>query len=196
MENVCKKQGEQFMWKATMNDNSIINEFTDNNETNDIIECVMGNPNLTKFGLCGNGYYSNFDTETGIFNLFDGVDKIQVKLISNGKDLMETDEIKNKVIMFRTAQNMFEPAVGHGIDKIFRYTFGYKLENDLSYIRSMIAFDMYESILFQMSITGKVDTTCELHFIINDKVAAMQNIVLEKGVRQEIEIPLKMLTNN
>lgn len=195
-QNVCKKPGEQFMWKAIMSDSNIVTEFDENNNTNDILKEVMGNEKLCKFGLCGNGYYSSFDAETGIFTLFNGTDTLEVRIYIDDNNIMGGNNIRNKVIHFRTAESLFEPSVGGSIDKIFRYSFGYKTEDQHAFIRTIVAFDMYKSILLQMSITGKIDTVCIFEFIINGKTVAKQPIQLEKNIRKELEIPLSMAKIN
>lgn len=189
MINVCKKDGEQFMWKGVFNDGTIKEEFDEAGNENDIIAEIMGKSDLKEFGLAGNGFFSFFNTDNGIFNLFG--DNVELCLEIDGVNIMGCNEIRNKVIMFRSAESILHPSGGQTDGNVFKYSFGYKLENDHCYIRAITSIDMYEGIKIELGITGKDNIESNLKLMINGNIALDKEIKLIKDTRQEIVIPMQ-----
>lgn len=192
MEDVCTKRGEQFMWKGVLNDGTIKVEFDKDEQEHSLVDEIMDNAELSKFGLSGNGFFANFDAITGTFNLF-GTNEVRLVLLIDGKDCMCNDELKNKIIMFRTAESILNPSSGgQTVANIFKYSFGYKLENEYCYIRAIIDIDMYDGIHITLSVTGKDDISAQMILKINEIDVCTKDIELNKNVRKEISVPIQI----
>lgn len=173
------KINEKYMWKATFEDGSVIDEFIDESHSFTDFDKVNNKDNLSKFELVGQPMVLSFNKD-GIFKL--GSKEIKFVITDKESNEILDSSVKN-LIMFRTNWQDAE----NGTDIVAVYTFGYKLENDNLFTRFKF-FTGIEGHGFVIEITGKNDSTINFKMIGDNKVLDTRDIEIKKNTTTKIQI--------
>jgi hypothetical protein len=190
MENISVNKDQQFMCRAIFDDGSYQDEYYINEDgemKENLITEIIDKPGIKQFGIVGEEQFLNVDTDTHIFEILKN--KIKMSLIDeNGVDVFGTDRI-NKFICFITNHQTLSR--GALVDMPVRYTFGYKINNDLISSRIMIAVDKYNGVITTTEITPNKDFKATFKIEANDKPfanAEMNFIKQKKFTVNELKI--------
>lgn len=191
MENVCIKEDQQFMCRAILGDDTYIDEFIkgENGEVKETnIYDIINKPDISQFGLVGEGHYLYLDPSNGSFNVLQN--KIDVKMIDeDGNDMLAIKEKIDKFIMFRT-HRQFLVSENNIIDVLARYTFGYKLKTDKLNAKVSIAIDKDKGVLCIVDICVKKDTPASFQIHANNTLYAVKDAVFKTNETFNLELKL------
>lgn len=188
-------KSEQFIWLAEYNNGENLHEFVRTplgyirKDFKEIKKDI-----LEKFGIIGQGYFFNFTVNDGVFHILNRnieISYYDINTDTEYKFTSQEENIYNDIIMYRTAENIFNPASGQSTDRIIEYSVGYKNKIKIKDVNFSITFKLHIPMDGNVYMTYKIvsDTYLngEFRILKNGEVFETSKTDLNKNINKEFK---------
>lgn len=177
---------ENFMWIAEYNKEDIhkrlfLPEFEFKNGGFGHVKHTFDEINkdkLSSLGLMGNGYNFSYNTEDGIFDIYNS--KIDLRYFDEDsqkeyKFMDKSNGLFNDIILYKTVADTFDISTKTSSKRTLEYGLGYKKIIDDFNIKAIFHLSMKINTMpfLTFKITSPKDLDGELRFYLNNKIAVI-----------------------